>query len=200
MPPQKDSAPASAQPYDWTTLFTLAGLDMAQFHSTTPTWNSLGASDQRAAWTGVWPGTSMPLRVEAASWAGKPVFFQLISDWTKPDRMPSADGSRSKAPEVLLVLFLLVMLAGAVWLARRNYLRQKSDTKGALRLGLLIFALQMLVWLFTAHFVPTLGSFELFVLAASGAVFLGPSSALSTWQSNRTSAVTGRTPSSPGRG
>jgi len=173
VPPQKDSAPASPQPYDWNALFTLAGLDMTQFHSATPTWNSLGASDQRAAWTGVWPGTSMPLRVEAASWAGKAVFFQLISDWTRPDRMPSVDGSRSKVPQVLMVFFLLVLLAGAVWLARRNYLLQKSDPKGALRLGLLIFALQMLVWLSAAHFVPSLGSFELFVLAASGAVFLG---------------------------
>ncbi|MGA2372122.1 MAG: protein kinase domain-containing protein [Candidatus Korobacteraceae bacterium] len=173
VPPQKDGARASAQPYDWNTLFSLAGLDMAQFHSSTPTWNSLGASDQRAAWTGVWPGTSTPLRVEAASWGGKPVFFQLISDWTKPDRMPSADGPGSKVPVVLLVLFLLVLFAGAVWLARRNYLRQKSDPHGALRLGLLIVALQMLVWIFTAHFVPSVGSFELFVLAASGAVFLG---------------------------
>ena len=173
VPPQMDNAPISAQPYDWNTLFTLAGLDMAQFHPVAPTWNSLGAADQRAAWTGVWPGTSLPLRVEAAGWAGKPVFFQLISDWTKPDRMPSTEGPGSKVPEVLLVFFLLVLFAGAVWLARRNYLRQKSDPKGALRLGLLIFALQMLAWIFTAHFVPSLGSFELFVLAASGAVFLG---------------------------
>jgi serine/threonine-protein kinase len=173
MPPQRDSAPASVQPYDWKALFTLAGLDMAQFHSAAPMWNSLGTSDQRAAWTGVWPGTSMPLRVEAASWRGKPVFFQLISDWTKPDRMPSADDPRSKAPLVLLVLFLLVLFAGAVWLARRNYLRQKSDPDGALRLGLLIVALQMLVWIFTAHLVPSLGSLELFILAASGAVFMG---------------------------
>ena len=172
VPPQKDSTPASAQPYDWNALFNLAGLEMTQFHSSEPRWNSLGASDQRAAWTGVWPGTSMPLRVEAASWGGKPVFFHLISDWTKPDRMPSADSEGSKAPEALLVIFLLVLLAGAVWLARRNYLRQKSDPKAALRLGLLIFALQMVVWLFTAHFVPSLGSFALFVLAASGAVFL----------------------------
>ena len=173
VPPQKDNAPATPQPYDWNPLFTLAGLDMAQFHSATPIWNSLGAADQRAAWTGVWPGTSTPLRVEAANWGGKPIFFQLIGDWTKPDRMPSAEAPRSKTPEILLVLFLLGLFAGAIWLARRNYLRQKSDPKGALRLGLLIFALQMLVWIFTAHLVPSLGAFGLFILAANGAVFLG---------------------------
>ncbi len=173
VPPQKDTTPASAQPYEWSTLFELAGLDMAQFQSTTPIWNSLGASDQRAAWTGVWPGTKTALRVEAASWRGKPVFFRLISVWTEPDRMPSQDIEKSKTPEVLLVIFLLILLAGAVWLARRNYLQRKSDPQSGLRLGLLIFALDMLVWLFTAHFVPSLGTFGLFVLAASGAVFLG---------------------------
>jgi len=175
IPPQVDESPAPAQPqpYDWKQLFDLAGLDIAQFQLTAPTWNSLGASDQRAAWTGVWPGTSLPLRVEAASWRGKPVFFRLISKWTEPDRMPSEESTHSKAPEVLLVAFLLVLLAGAILLARHNYVNQKSDPQGALRLGLLIIVLEMLVWLSSAHFVPSLGTFGLFVLGASGAVFLG---------------------------
>ncbi len=174
IPPQResDSTSTSSQPYDWNQLFTLAGLDMAQFHSAQPIWNSLGSSDQRAAWTGVWPGTSTPLRVEAASWHGKPVFFELIGDWTKPDRMVGTEKSESKAPEVLLVIFLLVLLAGAVWLARRNYVHQRSDPHGALRLGFLIFALQMLVWLFNAHFVTSLGSFKLFILATSTSLFV----------------------------
>jgi len=176
IPPQqeKDAANLSAQPYDWKELFTLAGLDMAQFQSATPTWNSLGSSDARAAWTGVWPGTSKPLRVEAASWHGKPVFFELIGDWTEPDRMvdEKPEGEWAKISPVLLVLFVLALLAGAIWLARRNYVQQKSDTRGAVRLGLLIFALEMLVWLFTAHFVPSLGSFGLFILASSGAIFI----------------------------
>ena len=173
IPPQQDTDPPAATSYDWKQLFDLAGLDITQFRSAQPQWNSLGAADQRVAWTGVWPGSSEPLRVEAASWHGKPVFFRLIGEWTKPDRMVSSEDSQSKVPEVLLVIFLLLLLAGAVWLARRNYLQNKGDPHGALRLGLLIFALDMLVWLFTSHFVPSLGLFVLFILAASGAVFLG---------------------------
>jgi hypothetical protein len=173
IPPQKDKdAPTAAQPYDWKVLFALAGLDTAQFHAVDPEWNSLAASDQRAAWTGTWPGTSTPLRVEAASWHGKPVYFQLIGDWTEPGRMVSDEHSRSKGFMVVLVLFMLVLLAGAIWLARRNYLQQRSHPEGALRLGLLIFTLQMLVWIFNAHFVASLGSFELFVLAASSSLFI----------------------------
>jgi hypothetical protein len=30
--------------------------------------------------------------VEAAAFHGKPVFFSLVSDWTKPDRMKSPEG------------------------------------------------------------------------------------------------------------
>ena len=93
VPPQKDTSPPVSPPYDWTPLFALAGLDMSQFKPAEPIWNSLGSSDQRAAWTGVWPGTSTALRVEAAAWHGKPVFFRLIGDWTEPDRMPSAEST-----------------------------------------------------------------------------------------------------------
>jgi len=31
--------------------------------------------------------TDRNLRIEAASFQGKPVFFSLIGDWTKPDRI-----------------------------------------------------------------------------------------------------------------
>jgi len=173
VPPQKmtEQPAAAAQPYDWTQLFALAGLDMTQFRPATPAWNSLAASDQRAAWTGLWPGTSKPLRVEAGALEGKPVYFQLISDWTEPNRMVTEE-KRSKAPQVLLVIFLLVLLAGALWLARRNYLQQRGDPRGALRTGALIFALEMLVWVLTAHFVPSLGTFELFILATSSSLFV----------------------------
>jgi predicted Ser/Thr protein kinase len=172
IPPQKDATPAPSEPYDWLQLFTFAGLDRKQFQETTPVWNSLGSADERAAWTGVWPGTTAPLRVEAGAWHGKPVYFRLISEWTEPNRMVQSASKGSKLPEVLLAVFLMVLLAGAVWLARRNYRNQKSDPQGALRLGLLIFTLQMLVWIFNAHFVASISLFGLFVLAASGSVFL----------------------------
>jgi predicted Ser/Thr protein kinase len=172
IPPQKDATPPPSEPYDWNLLFTLAGLDRKAFQETTPIWSALGSADQRAAWTGAWPGTTLPLRIEAAAWHGKPVYFHLISEWSKPNRMVEKDSAESKLPEVLLVAFLMILLAGAVWLARHNYRNQKSDPHGALRMGLLIFTLQMLVWIFNAHFVASLGLFGLFVLAVSGSVFI----------------------------
>src|SRR5581483_6541399 len=88
--PNAPTTPAPA-PFDWNVLMNAAWLDASKLQPTQSTWNSLAASDARMAWTGVWPGTTRPLRVEAASFQGKPVFFELIGDWTKPDRMISTE-------------------------------------------------------------------------------------------------------------
>src|SRR5579872_3205326 len=120
IPPQKESssAPAPATTPDWRILFEAARLDPTQLQKAEPVWNSLASSDVRAAWTGVWPGTTRPLRVEAAAWYGKPVFFSLVGDWTKPERMKNSDDSLGKKVRQLVSLALLLSLfAGAVYLA-----------------------------------------------------------------------------------
>ena len=101
IPPQKESASGQSAAFDWNVLFAAAGLDAAQFQKAEPIWNSLASSDTRMAWTGTWPGTTRPLRVEAASWHGKPVFFSLIGDWTKPDRMKSWQSPGKKVRQML---------------------------------------------------------------------------------------------------
>ncbi|MGA3052981.1 MAG: serine/threonine-protein kinase [Candidatus Korobacteraceae bacterium] len=173
IPPQKDTSPGPFAPVDWSVLFRSAGLDQAQLQSAAPMWNSLAASDTRAAWTGTWPGTNYPLRVEAASYRGKPVYFSLIGDWTEPNRMVSSDESFGKKVwTAVLAVCAVLMLFAAVLIAWRNYVREKADMQGAWRLGIVIFSLQMLQWLFRAHFVPSIASLGLFVLAASSSLFL----------------------------
>ncbi len=136
IPPQKDDSSAPFAPFDWRLLFQLAGLDQAQFQSATSTWNSLAASDARAAWTGVWPGTTYPLRVEAASYRGKPVYFDLIGDWTEPDRMQRSDESMVKrVGNTTLALIAILLLFAAVLIAWRNYKREKADVEGAWQVG-----------------------------------------------------------------
>jgi predicted Ser/Thr protein kinase len=173
MPPEKEASSAPFAPFDWKVLFQLAGLNQTQFQPATSTWNSLAASDARAAWTGTWPGTGYLLRVEAASYRGKPVYFALIGDWTKPGRMESSDQSFTmKVMTVVLSLIALLLLLLAVLIAWRNYVREKADLQGAARLGIVIFSLQMMLWLFQSHFVPSISSLGLFVLAASSALFI----------------------------
>ena len=173
IPPQKESASPPATAFDWNLLFSAAGLDPTQFQKAEPAWNSLASSDTRMAWTGVWPGSKRPLRVEAASLQGKPVFFSLIGEWTKPPRMKNSDDSvGAKVRQVMGLALLLSVLLGAVYLARRNYRQGRGDRDGALRLAFIIFVLEMLLWLCRGHFTADMGTFGLFILAISTGLFV----------------------------
>ena len=176
IPPQKlqksnDSAPA---PFDWNILFKAAGLDPGNFQPTASAWNSLAVSDARMAWTGTWPGTTRPLRVEAAAYQGKPVFFSLIGDWTKPDRVTGTE-TRSigeRVQRIIQIILLIFGLGGAIVLARRNYRRGRGDPRGALRLGIVMFLLQMGLFFCRAHFATLGDAIGLSIVAISTALFL----------------------------
>lgn len=173
IPPQQDNSSGSQTMPDWSPLFSAAGLDPAQFQKAEPIWNSLASSDARAAWTGTWPGATRPLRIEAASYRGKPVFFLLIGNWKKPDRMkPPQDSASKRIGGIVTVVLVLSGLFGALWLARRNYRQGRSDREGAVRLAAVMFVLQMLLWLCRAHFVPGPATLALFVTAISTSMFI----------------------------
>jgi predicted Ser/Thr protein kinase len=173
IPPQLEESETHAAAFDWNVLFSEAGLDPTQFKTAEPTWNSLAASDTRAAWTGTWPGTSRPLRIEAASFRGKPVFFSLTGSWTRPERMrpdpPKTAGER--AGNLVLLAIILSVLVGAAFLAHRNYVRGRGDRRGAFRLAYVIFAALIALWLCKAHIVPALDMLRVFILAISTALF-----------------------------
>jgi hypothetical protein len=175
IPPQMQSEDVRthAQAVDWSTLFREAGLDATQFKPTEPLWTSLAASDTRAAWTGTWPGTSRPLRVEAAAFEGKPVFFSLIGPWTRPQRMrpdpPTTTGQR--AGQLLLLAMILSVVAGAALLARRNYIRGRGDRRGAFRLACVLFVTLIALWLCRGHMVPSVEMLFPFTMAISTALF-----------------------------
>ena len=174
IPPQVQSEePGTHAPaVDWNVLFREAGLDASQFKPTAPTWNSLAASDARAAWTGNWPGSGRPLRIEAAAFRGKPVFFSLIGPWTRPQRMqadqPTTTGQR--VANFFLLGIIIPVLGGAALLARRNHMRGRGDRRGAFRTAYVVFAMQIALWLCEGHIVPTPAIFLSFVLAISTAL------------------------------
>jgi serine/threonine-protein kinase len=181
IPPQKldEKKSASAATFDWNILFTAAGLDAAKLHPAQPAWNSLATADSRAAWTGTWPGTTRPLRVEAAAFQGKPVFFSLIGDWTKPERLKSMEQKSfaQRAQGIIGPLLLFSMLVGSAFLARRNYRQGRGDRTGALRLAVVMFLLEMALCLCRSHFSSLRGALGLLIMAASTALFLSGS----TW-------------------
>jgi serine/threonine-protein kinase len=126
------------------------------------------------AWTGNWPGTTRPLRVEAASFQGKPVFFSLIGDWTKPERMLSTEKKSlgERAARIIGLLVLGSIVVGSALLARRNYRQGRGDRAGALRLASVMFLLEIGLFLCRSHFATIGDTIGLFILQVSTALFI----------------------------
>ncbi|MEJ2009790.1 MAG: serine/threonine-protein kinase, partial [Acidobacteriota bacterium] len=165
------ASPAAAQP-GWAVLFKAAGLDLSQFKPASPEWTPTVWSDTRAAWTGTAPGRpDVPLRVEAAAFRGKAVSFQLIWPWTRAGRMQAQPAGQSHAVEEAELVLFLMLLLGAVFLARRNLRLARGDRRGAFRLAILVLGALMLAWAMTAHHIPTSYEFGLFVMGTSYSLF-----------------------------
>lgn len=153
---------------DWKPLFEAAELEVAKLTSAQPERVWLEAADARAAWTGVWPGTALPLRVEAASWQGKPVAFALEGPWTGTERTTA---SKMDARLIVLLLVGLSVLAGAPFVARHNLLKGRGDRQGAFRLAILMFAVHMVLWAMRVHVVPSVGFLVMMIVAICTATF-----------------------------
>jgi hypothetical protein len=171
VPPQLEEKPESFRAPDWPALFGAAGLDTARFASAEPQWLSLAGFDARAAWTGTYAqAPELPLRVEAASWRGRPVFFRVIGPWSRPGRMkPSEFPFGNSIGGVSLILEVCL---AAVLLAWRNFRAGRGDLRGASRLAAFVFGVEMLKWLCTAHHVSTVIEVELFLAGVSWAAFV----------------------------
>jgi len=155
---------------DWNALFAAADLDPTQFRPAEPERTWLATSDARSAWTGTWPGTTRPLRVEAAALRGKPVAFALTGPWNEPDH--AGEGGVSLAAWLLVAILMLILIAGPM-LAIRNYRQSRGDPPGALRLGVFIFCVQMALWIFRGHFTPTLGLLMPLIMSLCSSLFYG---------------------------
>ena len=156
IPPQLESDPAGAPAApDWTRLFAEARLDPGAFRPVTPRWTPLFHTDARAAWEGAWPERKdLTIRVEAAAYRGRPVWFEVIPPWTKPERMGGYAWPKGKLAKQLSFLALTVLLMGAAsFMARRNIVLGRGDRRGAFRVALLLFALGLVSWVLGAHHV-----------------------------------------------
>ena len=145
--------PPSVEEPDWTTLFELAGVDIAGFTPVEPRYQRYMAPDHRAAWVGRLPeAPEFELRIEAAMHAGRPVTFAMLWPWDIEglSRDPVRITTFNAAQNVGVGIFLVVMTAGAL-IARRNLKRDRADRKGALRLVVAMFVLTAVWELLRTH-------------------------------------------------
>jgi hypothetical protein len=181
VPPQHEvpaasaSAPSSGDP-DWSPLFAEARLDPARFTRTAPLWTPPFYADSRAAWEGQWPQRpDLALRIEAAGYRGRPVWFQLRSSWTRPEREPVTSQStlQQHVQGFYILIFLALMGAGGV-LAYRNISLGRGDRQGAFRLALALVSLATAAWALRAHHVADpFGELSSFARGAGLSVLAG---------------------------
>ena len=106
------------------------------------------AYDHIVAWEGTWPGGDEPLRVEATSYRGRPVYFEVLpADSAASQGTSSLPGPQVNPHAVDLILLLSVVLfGGQVVLAWRNLRLGRGDRRGAFRVACFLFFVNLLAW------------------------------------------------------
>jgi hypothetical protein len=107
----------------------------------------------------VWPDEpSVPVRVEAASFRGRAVFFEVVFPWDKPARQEGIQtGTQSSVFNFFAFAVSLALLIGGPLLAWRNLRLGRGDRRGALRLALFTLPLHVVAWwALLRHHVPQL--------------------------------------------
>ncbi|MDQ3747752.1 MAG: protein kinase [Acidobacteriota bacterium] len=171
VPPQvKDKTTAPTGEVDWTTLFAEAGLDIRNYRQTESNWTPPVFADAGFSWEGTHVDhAEIPVRIEAAAFQGKPVYFQIVAPWDKPVRQEETFSSapRRAAGVMLILSFSGVILAG-VFLAYRNLRRGSSDTKGAFKLTVFVFLVSLAASLLVADHIPDLAREQLLFFKIAG--------------------------------
>ena len=180
VPPQFTENSNTTMETDWSVAFNAAELDLSKFKETSPNWTPPMAFDKRMAWEGVLPDhTEIPLRVEAASFQGKIVSFQLVFPWTVPT-VPLSNflSTRDWIAIFIFMTFFWGMIIVAGFLARKNIKSGSGDRKGAVKIAFVVLLLTTVAMLLKIHHFP---AFFPELDRASNAVRLGLFFASMTW-------------------
>jgi len=156
IPPWLDKGAPPAAPFDSAVLFEVAGLNQADFTPVKSEWVPQVNSDTRLAWEGKFPNApEIPLRLEAATFAGKLVSFRMAGPWNSPGPGPSGQPQSgnwlAKLIETSLVVAIVAFFAIGILLGRRNLKDGSADRKGGARLAIYMFLALMVSWVFRAH-------------------------------------------------
>jgi len=172
VPPQVERDAAPVPPPDWTALFAAAGLDPARLTPAQPQWTPLVPFDARAAWTGAWPeAPEIPIRVEAATWRGRPVSFLVVEPWTRPERAEVQTDRGQLAGQIMSAVVYLLLVPLACLLARRNLRLNRGDRRGATRLALVLLSVNMLHAMLGASHIAGLGEVRRLVVGTAFSLF-----------------------------
>jgi hypothetical protein len=103
------------------------------------------------------------VRVEAAAYRGRPVYFEVMPAWREDERPNGLPG------HLLQYAVLVALLDGLLLLAIRNLRRGQGDVRGTVRLGLAIVGAVVGAWLLGGHHNPSREVSQLVLLLGIGA-------------------------------
>jgi hypothetical protein len=174
-----DSTDVSAP--DFSPLFTLAGVNFADFVPAAPAWVPPMYADARFAWSGHYPEDSdQTVTVEAATLGGKCVFFSVFEPWQQDaERASLPPPSGARGGNVGFQIGIMLVTLFGILLAWHNLRLGRGDSSAAHKLSAAFLLLGILIWLLTASHVPEL-SLEIsmfyrvlgFILVPAGIVWL----------------------------
>lgn len=158
VPPQVKEKTAQTSEVDWSMLFSEAGLDIRNYRQTESNWTPPVYADSSLSWEGTHiDHAEIPVRIEAAAFQGKPVYFQIVAPWDKPLRQEETYSTAPvRAASVIFILVTLSVLVAGVFLARRNLRQGRSDTKGAFKITIFVFLISLAASLLVADHIPDL--------------------------------------------
>ncbi len=110
VPPQVDEKTTANMNADWSTLFAEAGLDIRNYKEIESQWTPPFYADERKAWEGRHVDhAEIPVRIEAAAFHGRAVYFNVIFPWDKPSRQTESSASTAgSVREIFLPFYFLV--------------------------------------------------------------------------------------------
>ena len=137
-----------------------AGIELEEFERAFAASRDPGEppSSYASSWQ-AWDSRVGSVRIEAAAFGGRPVWFRVAPRLeSPPDVAPHLLG-------VILSITVLTLLGSSLFLARRNWRSGRADRKGAWRLFKFIVIISVLSWALQAHHVT--GTSELAMILAT---------------------------------
>ena len=115
-----------AEPPAWSEWFSedLIGFRLSELEPVAPKVVPPVVYDHYQAWQGKWPKTKQPLYAVAASFEGRPVYFEILADPTQRFIEPSLPEMANAGLNISVIIRWLMILVAGVLVGRNVYLRR----------------------------------------------------------------------------
>ncbi|HZI89114.1 MAG TPA: hypothetical protein VFD83_01535, partial [Candidatus Polarisedimenticolia bacterium] len=126
---------SQASPPRWESLLAFTGIPAGELRAVPPQWTPDVPSDARAAWDVT--GGRAPVRIEAATWKGQPVWLRTIEPWERAER-DTRDSTVNPIGNAMFVGVVIAVLLAMGVLARHNLRVGRGDMRGAVRVAIAV--------------------------------------------------------------